>query len=240
MVHGAPASPPIPTPHEENSLPTPAATDTEHIDDTNDTNFNASLGDVAIVDWGEISSSLLDWAPMFGLVGTPDHAPEPETPLGTPGGYRSVIAVCPNDDNSVISREQLRAAQPSRLISVESFTHMRHRLNTEPEAGTVKYRFDKFGFMNHLVRAYPKMLVGSTLPPFIHWSSLAPGKISEALANCKGLVEMYKSMTPENKQFVMKTIAQEHERILQQVLVYIKLDNISSQADLLSLVHVVQ
>lgn len=82
------------------------------------------------------------------------------------------------------------------------------------------------------------MVAGNTPPPFIHSSSLLPGRTPEALANCKGLVEMYRTMTPDNRQFVMKTIAQEHERVL-KVLAYIKSD-ILGHADRVSVVYFVQ
>lgn len=232
-----PALSPIPTLREEISLPTPAATDIGHIDDANGANFDTSL-DVAVVDWGEISNSLLDWAPMFGL-------PEPgatglEVSPSMPSEGSKTIHAASFSQNSMMGGGQSRVvSQPSRLVSLESFMQMRHRLATEPMLATEKSHFDKFHFMHLVIRAYPKMMVtGNSLPPFIHWSSLVPGRTSEALANCKGLVEMYRTMTVENRQFVMKTIAQEHERVVQQVLAHIKY-GVPGQTDLVSVVYFV-
>lgn len=230
------ASPSIRAHRREISLPTPAATDTGQLDDDDQANFDTSL-DVAIVDWGEISSSLLDWTPMFGL---PEHgATDLEAPLNImPGVTKAVgpgLGYCP----SFIGPNR-PTSQSSRLVSLESFVQMRHRLATQPISMTGKSTFDKFHFMHLVIRAYPKMMVaGNAPPPFIHSSSLLPGRTSEALANCKGLVEMYRTMTPDNRQFVMKTITQEHERVLKQVLAHIK-SNIPGQTDLVSVVYLVQ
>lgn len=165
---------------------------------------------------------------MYGFVGAADHhgaGLETSQTMQTSGSLKSlnISALCSNDDNSIVSGEQLRpTSQPLRLVSLESFINMRHRLTTQPVSET--NAFHNFSFINRVLRAYPKMMVsGNGLPPFIHSSSLIPGRISEALANCKGIVEMYKTMTPENRHFIMKTIAQEHERILQQVPIYINL-----------------
>lgn len=193
--------------------PTPAATDIGQIDDVDQTNFDTSL-DVAIVDWGEISNSLLDWAPIFGL---PAELEAPVAMLPAVAKAVNSMGYCPPSGQSRSTN------QSSRLVSLESFVQMRHRLATQPISIAGKAQFDKFHFMHLVIRAYPRMMVaGNTPPPFIHSSSLLPGRTSEALANCKGLVEMYRTMTPDNRQFVMKTIAQEHERVLQQVLAHIK------------------
>lgn len=156
---------------------------------------------------------------MFGLA---EHGVTGlDVPLNIMSGAAKAVAApgyCPS-----FMGPNRPAVGSSRLVSLESFMQMRHRLATQP-VSVGKGNFDKFNFMHLVIRAYPKMMVsGNTPPPFIHSSSLLPGKTSEALANCKGLVEMYRTMTPDNRQFVMKTIAQEHERILQQVLAHIKI-----------------
>lgn len=229
------ASPSIRAHRREISLPTPAATDTGQLDDTDQANFDTSL-DVAIVDWGEISNSLLDWAPMFGL---PEHGTtDLEVPLHMLPGTTKTVGHGPGYPG--FTGPNRPTSQSSRLISLESFVQMRHRLATQPISMTGKSDFDKFHFMHLVIRAYPKMMVaGNTPPPFIHSSSLLPGRTSEALANCKGLVEMYRTMTPDNRQFVMKTITQEHERVLKQVLAHIK-SNVLGQTDLVSVVYLVQ
>lgn len=207
---------------EEISLPTPAPTDNEHVEDANEESNFASLG---VVDWGEMGNSLLDWSPMFMPVGgaqTPANNGGLETPLSTPqscedGHPNSMPNLCEPGPHTECGNHFRAAGQLTRLVSVESFTHIRHRFSTE-SAEMRKSYFNKFNFMNRVLKAYPKMMVaGNMLPPFVHPSSMLPGKITEALANCKGLVQMYKTMGAENRQFVMKTIAQEHDRILQQV-----------------------
>lgn len=214
IVYRDPATPsPLARTRGEILPPTPAATDIGQIDDVDQANFDTSL-DVAIVDWGEISNSLLDWAPIFGL---PVELEAPVAMLPAVAKAVNSMGYCPPSGQSRLTN------QSSRLVSLESFVQMRHRLATQPISITGKAQFDKFHFMHLVIRAYPRMMVaGNTPPPFIHSSSLLPGRTSEALANCKGLVEMYRTMTPDNRQFVMKTIAQEHERVLQQVLAHIK------------------
>lgn len=225
-THGAPAPAPATTaatspvwsPHEEVSLPTPAPTDTENSEDTGDASFDTSLSNVSAVDWGEISNSLLDWAPMFGLSPVDHRAIGLEASPRTPYGGATLTPSTDDRTSLGITDQFHPVGQLSRLVSVESFTIMRYRLIHEPVTAKPSSHFDKFNFMNRVIRAYPKMIAsGSILPPFVHPYSLAQGKISEALANCKGLVEMYKTMTPDNRHFVMKTIVQEHDRILQQV-----------------------
>lgn len=203
----------------ETSPPTPAATDIGQIDDVDQANIDISL-DVAIVDWGEISNSLLDWVPIT-IFGSPEHeATELELPQAMlPEATRAVNAIG-YPPGSIQSRQTNH--QSSRLVSLESFLQMRHRLAAQAVSVKGKCDFDKFHFIHLVIRAYPKMMVtGNTPPPFIHSSSLLPGRTPEALAICKGLVEMYRTMTPDNRQFVMKTIAQEHERVL-KVLAHTK------------------
>ena len=163
-----------------------------------------------ITDWGDINHSLLEWNIFAGSAGDMElHSVVPigsETPLPSPP-YQHLYS--PNHLGNPMD-QQIRL--PPRQVTVESFKQMRKiRVDAAPVPGPK----NKFVFIDRVCRAYPKMMTGRNgPPPFIHSSHLIPGRMTSALANCRGLVDMYKAMTPDNKSFVMKSIANEHGRIL--------------------------
>lgn len=78
--------------------------------------------------------------------------------------------------------------------------------------------------------SYPKMMMGKTLPPFIHSrcatsdelreecaSSSSHRCLSKTLSICSSLVQMFYSKTSANSEFVWKTIYTEHERLRHEV-----------------------
>ena len=165
-----------------------------------------------IADWGDINHSLLEWNIFTGSAGDMElHnvcTIGSETPLSSPGAYQNLYS--PNHLGNPMDQQMRLAPRPP--VSVESFKQMRkNRVDTVPAPGPK----NKFVFVDRVCRGYPKMITGRNgPPPFIHPLHLVPGRMTSALANCRGLVDMYKAMTPDNRSFVMKSIASEHGRIL--------------------------
>ncbi|RPB04843.1 hypothetical protein L873DRAFT_1758446 [Choiromyces venosus 120613-1] len=203
---------------EELSLPTPACTDNSLSEDLSDGSFrhtsgssNNGMGDVEITDWGDINHNLLEWNIFAGSVEDMElHsicAIGNVTPVSPQGPYQH-----PYNSNHPGSPTDQQIRFAPRQVSIESFKQMRKRLvETVPAPGPK----NKFIFIDRVCRGYPKMMTGRNgPPPFIHSSHLIPGRMTSALANCRGLVDMYKAMTPDNRSFVMKSIASEHARIL--------------------------
>ncbi|CUS12225.1 unnamed protein product [Tuber aestivum] len=207
---------------EEVSLPTPAHTDNGLSEEFSDGSLrhdgnhgsggnNSGMGDVEITDWGDINHNLLEWNIFAGSAGDMElHSVcgvGGESPVSPPCAYQHLYNQNHLGDPM---GQQMRLAP--RQVSIESFKQMRKILvENVPAPGPKK----KFIFIDRVCRGYPKMMTGRNgPPPFIHLSHLVPGRMTAALANCRGLVDMYKAMTPDNKSFVMKSIANEHGRIL--------------------------
>ncbi|KAG0642016.1 hypothetical protein HOY80DRAFT_1038018 [Tuber brumale] len=207
---------------EEVSLPTPACTDNglpeefsdgslRHTGNHRSGSSNNGMREVEIADWGDINHNFLEWNIFAGSTGDMElHSVCPigsESPLTPQDAYQHLYN--PNHLGNPMD-QQIRLAP--RQVSIESFKQMRKILVENAPAPGPK---NKFIFIDRVCRGYPKMMTGRNgPPPFIHSSHLTPGKMTSALANCRGLVDMYKTMTPDNKSFVMKSIATEHGRIL--------------------------
>ncbi|KAL7269926.1 hypothetical protein RUND412_007380 [Rhizina undulata] len=115
-------------------------------------------------------------------------------------------------------------ALSTQLIAFRGFHQIKTRFNSmiEPSNTTTlkvsrslsSYTVD---FMERILRTYPTMMLRhETLPPFIHKSHVAPGKISEHLSNCMGLAHLYKAKTRENSKLVFQAILHEHNRLMQE------------------------
>ncbi|PWW77067.1 hypothetical protein C7212DRAFT_278367 [Tuber magnatum] len=208
---------------EEVSIPTPAHTDNglpeefsdgslRHTGNNRSGSSNNGIGDVEITDWGDINHNLLEWNIFAGPAGDMElHSVCPignESPVSPPGAYQHLY-----NQNSLGSPMDQQIRLAPRQVSIESFKQMRKILVDTVPAPAPKKK--KFIFIDRVCKGYPKMMTGRNgPPPFIHSSHMIPGRMTTALANCKGLVDMYKAMTPDNKLFVMKSIANEHGRIL--------------------------
>lgn len=199
------------------SIPTPACTECGQGEDVADGGgaggiHPSSICDAELANWGGTGQNLLEWN-MYGGTTTVDlEFRHGACSIGTP-----ISPMTPYTPHYI--PDEFRMSGPRQVSVPPSSKQVRKRLVCDVTPPPLpEFSKEAFVFMDRVVRGYPKMMTGRNAPPpFVHISHLVQGKISSALANCRGLVDMYKTMTPDNKTFVMRTIAQEHSRILSEV-----------------------
>lgn len=87
-------------------------------------------------------------------------------------------------------------------------------------------------YLLQTLKSYPDMMLSDTLPPFIHRTHNGMGsqnnsptsptqknRISEPLAICKSIMQIYATRTWESNNFLWRTIEMEQSRLREEVCI---------------------
>lgn len=96
-----------------------------------------------------------------------------------------------------------------------------HWLNTllpSPSQKPKELSANTVHYISCVLKTYPRMMIRTgCLPPIIHPSQVAGGKVPVPLANCMSLVRMWEGRAPGSEAMVTEAVRREMERLFQAV-----------------------